>query len=52
MVNEATAYGLPVITTNCIAELEMVHNNESGFIVPCNDLETLILTLEIVLMTE
>lgn len=35
VVNEAMAYGLPVITTDrCIAGLELVKNDENGYIVP------------------
>lgn len=34
VINEAMAYGLPVITTNkCIAGMEMIKNEENGFIV-------------------
>lgn len=37
VVNEAMAYGLPVITTDrCIAGLELVKNGENGFIVPAD----------------
>ncbi len=35
VINEAMAYGLPVITTDrCIAGLELVKNDENGYIVP------------------
>lgn len=38
VINEAMAYGLPVITTEkCVAGLELVKNYENGFIVPVND---------------
>lgn len=42
VINEAMAYGLPVITTNkCIAGLELIKNQENGFIVPINNAEIL-----------
>lgn len=35
VVNEAMAYGLPVVTTDqCVAGIEMIHKGESGYIVP------------------
>lgn len=38
VINEAMAYGLPVITTNkCIAGLELIENNKNGFIIPTDD---------------
>lgn len=38
VINEAMAYGLPVITTDhCVAGLELVKNNENGFIVTVDD---------------
>ena len=38
VINEAMAYGLPVVTTdNCIAGLELVKDYENGFIVPVED---------------
>ncbi|MHC1682800.1 MAG: glycosyltransferase [Clostridiaceae bacterium] len=38
VINEAMAHGLPVITTNkCIAGLELVNDNENGFIIPSED---------------
>ena len=38
VINEAIANGLPVITTEkCVAGLELIHNNENGFIVPVDD---------------
>ena len=34
VINEALAYSLPVITTiNCVAGLELIHNNENGRLV-------------------
>lgn len=39
VINEAMAYGLPVITTNkCNAGLELVKNGFNGFVVPVNDI--------------
>lgn len=38
VINEAMAYGLPVITTDrCAAGLDLVENNVNGYIVPVND---------------
>lgn len=38
VVNEAMAYGLPVVTTDkCVAGLELVENGVNGFIVPADD---------------
>ncbi len=38
VINEALAYGLPVVTTdNCVAGLELIRNNENGYIIPCED---------------
>ncbi len=42
VVNEAMAYGLPVITTTrCNAGLEMVKEGENGYLIPINDIESL-----------
>ena len=42
VINEAMAYGLPVITTDrCIAGLELIKDYENGFIVPVNNVEIL-----------
>lgn len=38
VINEAMAYGLPVITTNrCVAGLELVENGVNGYLVPVED---------------
>ena len=38
VINEAMAYGLPVITTDrCVAGLELVEDSVNGFIVPVED---------------
>lgn len=42
VINEAMAYGLPVVTTEkCLAGLELVKDNENGFIVPVEDAKQL-----------
>ena len=42
VINEAMAYGLPVVTTErCIAGLELVKNGENGYIVPLEDPDAL-----------
>lgn len=38
VINEAMAYGLPVITTDkCMAGVELINNDENGFLVPVGD---------------
>lgn len=38
VINEAMAFGLPIITTDkCIAGLELIENNINGYIVPVGD---------------
>ena len=47
VVNEALAFGLPVITTDsCVAGLELIINEENGFIVPVDDEITLGRTIQ------
>ena len=42
VVNEAMAYGLPVITTDrCVAGLELVEEGVTGYIVPVRDVQAL-----------
>ena len=42
VVNEAMAFGLPVITTDrCVAGLELVENGVTGYIVPVEDADAL-----------
>lgn len=42
VINEAMAYGLPVITTDrCVAGLELVENGVNGYIVPTEDVHAL-----------
>lgn len=46
VVNEAMAYGLPVVTTDmCGAGLEMIESGENGVIVPVNDPKKLALAI-------
>ena len=43
VINEAMACGLPVITTDkCIAGVELIENDRSGFIVPVGDVDALV----------
>ncbi|WP_428909807.1 glycosyltransferase family 4 protein [Niallia sp. Krafla_26] len=50
VINEAMAYGLPVVTTDkCVAGLELVKNYENGFIIPANDSDTLAKSIRIIL---
>lgn len=40
VVNEAMAYGLPVVTTErCVAGLELIENGRNGYIVPVDDID-------------
>ena len=42
VINEAMAFGLPVITTDkCVAGLELVEDGVSGYIVPVGDVDAL-----------
>lgn len=42
VVNEAMAYGLPVITTDrCVAGIEMVRDGMNGYIVPAENVDSL-----------
>lgn len=43
VINEALSQGLPTITTNkCVAGLELIVNNKNGFIVKCEDEDSLL----------
>ena len=43
VINEAMAHGLPIITTDgCVAGLELVKNNDNGFIIPVNNIDIII----------
>ncbi len=42
VINEAIAYGLPVVTTDrCLAGVEIISNGENGYVVPVEDCESL-----------
>lgn len=42
VINEAMAFGLPIITTDkCVAGVELVKDKENGYIVPVNDIKKL-----------
>ena len=42
VINEAMAYGLPVVTTDrCVAGLELVENGVNGYLVPVDDPDSL-----------
>lgn len=42
VINEAMAYGLPVVTTDkCVAGVEMIRDGENGYIVPVDNIEKL-----------
>ena len=42
VVNEAMAYGLPIITTDkCVAGMELVEDNKNGYVIPVEDYELL-----------
>lgn len=46
VINEAMAYGLPVVTTDrCVAGLELVENGVNGYIVPVDDVQALAVRL-------
>ena len=50
VVNEAMAYGLPVITTDrCVAGLELVEEGVSGYIVPVGDEKALAEKMNLIL---
>ena len=42
VINEAMAYGLPVVTTDrCVAGLELIESGKNGYIIPVDDQEAL-----------
>ena len=42
VINEAMSYGLPIITTNkCVAGLELINNDENGYIIPVESTKVL-----------
>lgn len=53
VINEAMAYGLPVITTDrCVAGLELVENGINGWIVPVEDQDALANAIQRVLTSD
>lgn len=53
VINEAMAYGLPVITTNrCVAGLELVEDGVNGYIVPVEDEKALAEKISAVLASD
>lgn len=52
VVNEALAQATPVISTDkCISALEMISNEQNGYIIPDSDIEQLANRIEITLMS-
>ena len=53
VVNEAMAFGLPVVTTEqCVAGLELVENGVNGYLVPIEDPDALAESLNRVLSSD
>lgn len=53
VINEAMAYGLPVITTDrCVAGLELVEDGVNGYIVPVEDAAALAEKMKLVLRSD
>lgn len=53
VINEAMAYGLPVITTDkCVAGLELIENGVNGYIVPVEDDKVLAEKIRLVLASD
>lgn len=53
VINEALAHGLPVITTDkCIAGLELIKDNENGFIIPVDNIELASKNIEFLINNE
>jgi len=53
VVNEAMANALPVITTDkCVAGLELIKDNDNGFIVPADNFKLLAERINIILSSE
>lgn len=53
VINEAMAYGLPIVTTDkCVAGLELVKNEENGYIVSINDSKELANKINIILQDD
>lgn len=53
VINEAMAYGLPVITTDrCVAGLDLVENGVNGYIVPVGDVQALADSMNLALVSD
>lgn len=53
VINEAMAYGLPVVTTDrCVAGMELVENGVNGYVVPVEDADVLADKLNAVLLAD
>ena len=53
VINEAMAYGLPVITTNrCVAGLDLVEDGVNGYIVPVGDAKALAEKMNLALQSD
>lgn len=53
VINEAIAYGLPVVTTDrCLAGVEIISDGENGYVVPVEDSENLYKAIDKILSDE
>ncbi|MEN6316038.1 MAG: glycosyltransferase family 4 protein [Clostridiaceae bacterium] len=53
VINEAMAYGLPVITTDkCVAGLELIKDSENGFIIPVGNETVLAQKIDLILSND
>ena len=53
VINEAMSYGLPIITTNkCVAGVELINNDENGFIVSVEDSKSISKKINLLLDNE
>jgi len=53
VINEALAYGLPIITTDrCVAGLELIEDGVNGYVVPVGDVEALAEKIKAVLASD
>lgn len=53
VINEAMAYGLPVISTNkCVAALELISNDENGYVVDADNVDMLVSTMNLLLKND
>ena len=53
VINEALAYGLPIITTDrCVAGLELIEDGVNGYVVPVGDAEALAEKIKAVLASD